>query len=336
MRTVLDGVGYRALMMADGVGGGAAPAGTDPAAVAAAVVPAAPAAPAPDAPKATEPASLLDSPSLLGSAAAKKPDAAAVVVEPPKLAAESVAADKNSPVEPAKAAPDAKAQDAPSADAKSDPKADVKAEGDKPKPDEAKAKEPDKDDQAAAEAKKAEDAAAAPPAPVVYEAFKAPEGIKLDDAKVKEFADIVGPAQMPQEKAQALVDLFGKSVSEFAQNYANEVHANQRKTWNNLNDEWKSEFRNDKEIGGNREQTSLAMAKAVIEEFLTPEQTQRYLAHIDLNGMSNFVEHIRLLSKIGEALNVFEDKIVASQLPKAPSGEGKGFRRHYKTNGATS
>lgn len=272
-------------------------------------------------------ATMLDAPSLLTGASAAKPDAKAADAK----AAETKTETKSSPTDAAnpaegEAAAGAKTQDASSeAPAKADTKAEAKAEGDKPKPDAAKAQEPAKD--AAKEGEKPAEPVA--PVPVAYEAFKVSEHVKLDDARVKEFTDIIGPRQLPQEDAQKLVDLFDKS----AQDLATHMRQEQRKTWNGLNDTWKTESRDDPEIGGNRFQTSLAMAKAVIEEFLTPDQQKRYLGHLDLNGMSNFPEHIRLLAKIGEALNVFEDKIVAPNAPNPGVGKGGGFRRNYKNSG---
>lgn len=298
----------------------AAPAGGAADAAAAPVV-----APAADAaPAAAQ--TTLDAPSLLSEASGKKPDAKAAP-EPAAPDAKSSPTDTAKPAEGA-AKVDAKTQDASSeAPAKADAKPDAKVEGDKPKPDAAKAQEPAKDDKAKTEGEKPADAA--PPVPVAYEAFKVSDHVKLDEAKVKEFTDIIGPRQLPQEDAQKLVDLFDKS----AQDLATHMRQEQRKTWNDLNDTWKTETRNDPEIGGNRFQTSLATAKAVIEEFLTPEQQKRYLGHLDLNGMSNFPEHIRLLANIGNALNVFEDKIVAPNAPNPSAGKSGGFRRNYKNSG---
>lgn len=298
-----------------------APAGGADAAPAIATETAAPAAAA---------ATQLDAPSLLSEASGKKPDAKAA---PEPAAPDAKGTDtKSSPTDVAKPAEgaakvDAKTQDASSeAPAKADAKTDAKVEGDKPKPDAAKAQEPAKDEKAKEGEKPAE---AAPPVPVAYDAFKVSDNVKLDEAKVKEFTDIIGPRQLPQEDAQKLVDLFDKS----AQDLATHMRQEQRKTWNDLNDTWKTETRNDPEIGGNRFQTSLATAKAVIEEFLTPEQQKRYLGHLDLNGMSNFPEHIRLLANIGNALNVFEDKIVAPNAPNPSAGKSGGFRRNYKNSG---
>lgn len=269
------------------------------------------------------PAPLLDSPTLLGDATATKPEAPAEA--------------KSSPVEPVKTAPDAKAQDAPPAEpAKADAlKADDKAEGEKPKPEVVKAEEPAKEDKAETkpEGDKPEEVKAEAPAPVVYEAFTAPEGVKLDEAKVKEFTELVGPLQLKQEGAQALLDLYGKSVKDVSNQIGESMRQEQRQVWNDLNNGWKDELRSDTDLGGNRLNTTLASAKAVIEEYLSPEQGKRLLAHADLNGMSNFPEFIRLLHNVSNALNVFEDKIVPANNVNPNARGQKGFRRNYRGNG---
>jgi len=217
-----------------------------------------------------------------------------------------------------KASPDAKP--APADAAKPEPAKDAKAEGDKPadKPAEAK-----KDDAAKAPDPAKEATPAQAPAPLKYEAFKVPDGIKLDDKEVAKFTDIIGARQLPQEDAQRLLDLY----VEERKGDAERARKEQRDTWNTLNDTWKGELRKDPDLGGNRLETSLSMAKAVVEEYLTPEQARVYLAHTTNNGMGNFIEQVRLLHNIGKALNIFEDGIVpanpkAPRMPKSPGNRG--------------
>lgn len=288
---------------------------------------AAAAAPAPAVPQ-----NQLDAPSLLGAAKAEKPAGAA----PDAKTADTKTDSKSSPVDattPAEGAAvvDAKAQDG---KAEGDKPQDAKPEGDKPKAeDPAKAKEPGKDDKPKAEGDVPKDAKADAPEPVKYEAFTVPEGMKLDDDRVKALTEIIGPLQVPQEAAQKIVDVGTAWLKDAGTHLADHMRKEQRDTWNTLNNEWRDEFRGDREIGGNRSETTLARAKAVIEEYLSPDQAKRYLAHIDMNGMSNFVEHIRLLSNIGEALNVFEDKMVAAPAVNPNAGKQQGFRRNYRNSG---
>lgn len=257
---------------------------------------------APAAPEAAAAPEIKSEPTLLEAAEGKpKPDAAAAAVDPGK---------KEEPAPADAAKPDAK---------------DAKPEGDKPKEDAAKDK---KDEPAKIDPdKKDATAEAQPPAPIAYEPFKLPEGIKLDDKELAKFSEFAGKAQIPQDVAQGLVDLY---VAE-RQNDATQLRAEQRKVWDTLNDTWKTESRNDPDIGGSDEALlkNLSMGKAVIEEYLKPEEAKEYLAHLRNNGMGNYKLHVKLLRNIGKALNVFEDGIVPAN-PQAPKGsKSPGNRGWY-------
>lgn len=250
------------------------------------------------------------SPSLLETATGKpKPEAKADDAKAPEVKADEKASPEPAP-----------------ADAKPDAK-DAKIEGEK-KP-EAKADEAKKDE-AKTDPVKDATADAQPPAPVKYEAFKVPDGIKLDEKKLGQFTEIIGGAQVKQEVAQSLMDLY---VSE-RQADANAMAQEQRRVWNTLNDGWKSELRKDSVLGGNRLETSLSMAKAVVEEYGgSPEQVKDLLAHTSNNGMGNYPGFVRLLHNIGVAMNVFEDSIVPAN-PTAPKAEkGPGKRGWYPSMG---
>lgn len=226
-------------------------------------------------------------PSLLESAEIKSP-------EPAKEA--GAEGDKTNEPAPADAAkPDG---DKPDGKDVKDPKAD-----DKPKAED--------DKSAAAEtdpAKKDATAEAQPPAPVKYEAFKVPEGVKLDDERIGKFSEIAGAAQVPQDVAQSLVDLHVSEMQRFAEETKRAVEQNQIDIWNRLNDTWKTDTRNDPQIGGARLETALSRGKALVEEYGgSPEQVRELLAHTRHNGMGNFPGFLRFLDNVAEALNVYED-----------------------------
>lgn len=247
--------------------------------------------------------------SLLGAAEAKAPETPktdAAKVEPAPAAMEP----GKEPAKDAKADPEKK----PEPEKKEEP---AKAEGE-PKPD-AEAKTPE------------------PAKPISYEPFKLPEGLKLDDERLKPFTEILGERQVPQEQAQKLLDLH---LAEMGRMY-NDAAEYQRKQFNTLNDGWKNDLRADTDIGGNRLNTSLAMAKAVVEEFggTKEQQTEffKLISENEGNGMGNNKALVRLLHNIGVAMNVFEDKIVPAN-PATPNLDNrKGFSRHYnKGNGAAA
>lgn len=246
------------------------------------------AAPAADSTAASESATPQSSPSLLSSAAGKTPDQPAPAAEP---------------------TPDAKAADAP----KEQP-----VKPDDPGKTEVKA-------DAATDPATKDATATAPPALASLEDLKLPEGMKLDGESGKALVDLINNGELARKDLQQ--GLFDLHVKE-ANRIVGEVVKNQRKVWDDLNAGWKNDLRNDPELGGNRLDTSLSMAKAVLEENLSPDDVRDFLKHADNNGMGNFPIFIRLLNNLGRKLNIFEDSIVQSN-PKAPPSKGPGNRGWY-------
>jgi hypothetical protein len=251
-------------------------------------------------------------PSLLEAASAAKP-------EPAKADGET----KDSPA-PAEAAPESK---------------DAKTDGDKP-PADAKDKKPDgeapKDDKDAAkdDPAKKDATAAEPPAPIKYEAFKLPEGIKLDDERIGKFTEIAGAAQVPQDVAQSMVDLHISEMQRLEGEVRQQTEAHQRDVWKKLNDTWKTDARNDEQIGGNRLETALARGKAVLEEYGgTADQVRELIAHTSNNGMGNFPGFLRFLDNVAQALNVFEDSAVGANPSPPKPAKGPGQRGWYPSMG---
>jgi hypothetical protein len=243
-------------------------------------------------------------PSLLEAADATKP--AEGTTESP-APAETAAADGDK-------SPDAK-------DAKTEGKGDEKkADAEKDAPKDAAKTDPDQKD-ATADSE--------PPAPIKYEAFTLPDGVKFDDERLGKFTEVAGKAQIPQDVAQSLVSLHVEEMQRYAKQVEQQATQHQQDVWRKLNDTWKSDFRKDPELGGNRAETTLARAKAVIEEFGgTPEQVRDLIAHTSTNGMGNFPGFIRMLNNIGEALSVFEDSEVPAN-PAPPRAKGSRGERWY-------
>lgn len=274
-----------------------------------------------------------DASTALPSVEASTPaiDAPAVAVEAPvtesqpsllEAAAGKPKADE-AKAEVTEASPEPAPADADKVDAK-----EVKAEGDK-KP-EAKADEAKPDADKATDPVKDATAEAQPPAPVKYEAFKLPDGVRLDEKELGKFTELAGVAQVPQETAQKMIDLY----LEDRQNLYQQAATEQRRVWNTLNDGWKTDLRKDSVLGGNRLETSLSMAKAVVEEYGgSPEQVRDLLAHTSNNGMGNYPGFVRLLHNIGVAMNVFEDSMVPANPSAQKAEKGPGKRGWYPSMG---
>jgi hypothetical protein len=272
---------------------------------------AAPAAPAPEAAPIASEAPAAE-PTLLESASAK----------PPAEAAAADTKESPAPSEPAAAEGEKKPE---AKDAKADGEKKPEAEADK--------------DAGKSDPEKKEATAAEPPAPIKYEAFTLPEGLKVDEERLGKFTELAGKAQIPQDVAQSLVSLHAEEMQRFAADVQKQADQHQRDVWRGLNDTWKADFRKDPEMGGNRSETTLARAKAVIEEYGgNKDQVKELLAHTSNNGMGNYPGFIRLLNNIGEALNVFEDAEIPANpsAPKPQRGPGnRGWYNNSSMNGKT-
>jgi hypothetical protein len=324
---------FRPLLAPDGPAGG----GNDGAAAASAA--AQPGASPPAGPSAADSAAAASAAvsetasAEVGAAAAEKPALSLLEAasgkpksEPAKPdAAAAPAADAGKPDPAEKSAKDAPAPadaaktdaDKPASDAAAKPKteAELKAEAEA-----AKATDP---------AKKEATAEAQPPAPVKYEAFKVPDGLKLDDERVAKFAEIAGPAQVSQDVAQSFINLHLEEIQRVANEAQKAAREFQVKSWNTYVDTITNDLRKDPELGGNRLETSLSMAKAVVEEYLPANEAAEYLALLTHNGMGNHRLQVKLLQKIGKVLNIFEDGIVPAN-PQAPKPQrGPGNRGWY-------
>jgi hypothetical protein len=281
-----------------------APAAAAPAVADGAVAEAAAAAPEPK----TE-----STPSLLEAATGKpKPD----------VEAKPDATDASKP-DPAKDEP------APAAVEKTDAEKAAEAAGEKPKTEAEKAAA---DAAAATDPAKDATAEAQPPAPIKYEAFKLPDGVTLDEARIGKFAEIAGPAQVNQEVAQNLLNLHVEEIQRVHQQAVD----NQRKVWNTYIDTITNELRKDPELGGNRMETSLSMAKAVVEEYLPPAEAAEYCALLSHNGMGNHRLQVKLLHEIGRKLNIFEDGLVPANPQTPKMQKSPGNRGWYDKGGGAA
>lgn len=130
-------------------------------------------------------------------------------------------------------------------------------------------------------------------APEKYEPFKAPEGLDLDDVVATEFSAVARELNLPQDKAQLLID---KMQPIMAQRQLEQVE-NMRQTWGD-------EARKDPEFGGAKLEENLTHAARAMEQFATPKLREL----LDESALGNHPEFVRFMVKAGKALA--EDRIV--------------------------
>lgn len=154
-------------------------------------------------------------------------------------------------------------------------------------------------DRVAAEAAAAE-AAKAAGAPEKYEDFTPPEGSQLDAAVMQQFGDVARELNLPQDKAQLLID---KVAPVIAQRQAEQVET--------MRTEWAAQATADKEFGGDKLNENLAVAQRAMTQFATPELTKL----LNDTGLGNHPEVIRFMVRAGKAVS--EDGVVTGGVPAA-------------------
>jgi hypothetical protein len=198
--------------------------------------------------------------------------------------------------------------------------------GDAGKPPEVKAEEVKPVE---AEPVKAEEpvAAEAPPEPIVYD-LKIPETVKLSDAERAEIHGLFNEGQVKPEVAQKYLDRHYAEV----QKVADAIRAEQHTVWQQTQEEWRNQVMADPEIGGNRLQTTLTSAGAMIEQYGS-EELRRMLGY---TGAGNHPAMVRFLNNVGKALG--EGRMVPAPSPVSAAVKSRADRLYggtSKSNGAT-
>lgn len=145
-------------------------------------------------------------------------------------------------------------------------------------------------------------------APEKYD-FKAPEGMELDSALMEQFGTLAKEANLPQDHAQKLVDLYTAKVKDYAQQ--------QQEAFTGIVKGWQDSAKSDKEFGGTAFDGSLKVAQSAMARFGTPELRQA-LAE---TGMANHPELIRIFWKVGKAMS--EDTLPNQSKPPIAASAAK-------------
>lgn len=152
--------------------------------------------------------------------------------------------------------------------------------------------------QAAAPAEAVEsESAKAPEVPEAY-AFSAPEGVTLDTAAVEEFSAIAKELGLEQGKAQAIADIAVK------------MQQRQVEAQASLIESWVEQVKVDKDLGGEKLNENLAVARKALDTFGSPELRDV----LNSTGLGNHPEIIRAFFKAGKAIS--EDRFI----PGTPKG----------------
>ncbi len=189
----------------------------------------------------------------------------------------------------------------------------------------------------------APEAPAEPPPPPVYEPFVLPEGVNLEVEKLTGFTGLLGEYEQRiaadpktahvafQELGQKLVDLY---IAE-SRSAAEQLAVLQRENWDRTVDDWRSRFRQDPEIGGNRQDTSLKRMGGLMVMYGQHAGADRLQAVRDaftLTGAGDHLEVLRFVNWMASRL-VETPRIVTPTLPSTPVRNGSRAERLYKNTG---
>lgn len=168
-------------------------------------------------------------------------------------------------------------------------------------------------------------------APLTLADLTLPESMSADTDGMTAFLGLVNNTELSaKDRAQGFVELHRAEMVKYTQVY--EQH--QAQVWEDVNREWRDELKADRELGGNRLNTSLSLVKGAVEQFLSPAEAQEFLWLADATGFGNNKAVIKLFHAMATKLNVFEDGIVATNPAPPPRQRGLGNRGWYGNNGS--
>ena len=143
-------------------------------------------------------------------------------------------------------------------------------------------------------------------APEAYEDFTLPEGMEMDAEVLGEFKNLAKELNIPQAKAQQLIDFQTQLATKQAEEYQAAVVKQSQ--------EWAASIKNDPEIGGENYEKSVASAVKVIEAFGDPSLKEL----LNTSGLGNHPSLFKFCHRISAAIS--EDKFV---LPGSQSNTGR-------------
>ena len=172
-----------------------------------------------------------------------------------------------------------------------------------PKPDDAK---PDDASKPKDESKDADGKDKPTGAPEAYEDFTLPDGMEMDTEILGEFKNLAKELNIPQAKAQQLIDFQSQLAGKQAEAYQAAVTKQSQ--------DWAASIKNDPEIGGANYDKSVESAIKVIQSFGDPALTEL----LNTSGLGNNPALFKFCHRISSAIS--EDKFV---LPGSQSSNGR-------------
>ncbi len=141
-------------------------------------------------------------------------------------------------------------------------------------------------------------------APEKYEAFKLPEGIKLEGPQLEEATKLFRDLGLPQTAAQQLVDYHAAQMKAITDATTN--------TMTQMRSDWQAAVKADPEIGSKLPQVKVEVSRA-LDALGDPALVTQFKAAMDLTGVGDNPAFIKAFYRMAQAVN--EGKHVAGRGP---------------------
>jgi len=137
-------------------------------------------------------------------------------------------------------------------------------------------------------------------APELYEFTVHDDHVAFDDEVLGAYSTVARELDLSQAAAQKILDKV-----------APVVHQQNLQRMESIREGWKSQTKSDKEFGGDKFDSNMAVAKKALDKFGSPALRKL----LNESGMGDHPDVIRLFFKVGQAIS--EDRFVAGR-----GGEG--------------
>ena len=151
-------------------------------------------------------------------------------------------------------------------------------------------------------------------APEAYQEFRAPEGFELNPDRMKDVHSTFKEMGLSQAEGQKLMDLYLKEVAD--------SESAPYRVWQEQQEKWRTEIRNDPDIGGKLDQVRETVARA-IDGLGDPKLAREFREAMDYTGAGNNPAFIRTFYRL--ASMVTEGKAVPAGGP-SPAARPGGAR----------
>lgn len=152
-------------------------------------------------------------------------------------------------------------------------------------------------------------------APVVYQPFSFPEGIKADDSVLGELSNLFGSAKVPQDVAQKIIDTGTKAMGDYAAHIAAEQH----RIFNETRAGWVKEVMSDAVLGGVGHQTAMGAVARMRDLLVPPEDRAAWDQMLTYTGAG---DHPALIRMLHHAAQIFDEPAPLGTTPRPTGTDG--------------